>query len=225
MGGFHSKPKKKAPPGGTISDVDRAVLDLKNARDRLQKYRTKLDADEKKILERAKKSKAAGDEKGALILLRLRKHKLKEADNVNAQLLTVLEMVDTIAGKENEKEIVAAMRTGKDALKALHDEMGVDEILDLMDEVQEGNEVEKQISDIIAQGAGMDAADESEVERELEELEREMAAEAAEAAGEAEPATVPSMPEVPTSKLPEVGGAEKEEGVGEARPGRVAVAS
>mmetsp|Transcript_6 Transcript_6/g.14 ORF Transcript_6/g.14 Transcript_6/m.14 type:complete len:221 (-) Transcript_6:202-864(-) len=211
-----SSKKTKRPPGGSISDIDRAVLDLKNARDRLQRYRTKLEQDEKKLMERARKYKAEGNEKAALGLLRVRRHKIKEVDNVNNQLLTVTEMVDTIASKENEKEVLGAMRTGKDALKALHEEMSIDDILNLMDEVQEQSEVETEINSILTQGVGFDSADELEVEKELAELEKELA-------GEPDKEEVPSFPQVPTSKLPEV---EKPvQPVEEERPGRVAVAS
>mmetsp|Transcript_56132 Transcript_56132/g.168028 ORF Transcript_56132/g.168028 Transcript_56132/m.168028 type:complete len:221 (-) Transcript_56132:186-848(-) len=211
-----SKKTPKRPPGGTISDIDRAVLDLKNARDRLQRYRAKLEQDEKKLLERARTYKAEGNEKSALGLLKVRRHKIKEVDNVNNQLLTVTEMVDTIASKENEKEVLGAMRTGKDALKALHDEMSIDDVLNLMDEVQEESQIEAEINDILKQGVGFDSADELEVERELAELEKELA-------GEVGKEEAPSMPDVPTSTLPEV--KKQEEKVEEKRPARVAVAS
>ena len=239
MGGVFSSSsssKKPPPPGGSISDVDRAVLDLKNARDRLRRYRTKLDRDEKRLLERAGRCQADGNERGALNLLRLRRHKIRDADNVDAQLLTVLNMVDTISGKENEREVVGAMKTGKDALKRLHEEMSVDDVISLMDDIQEESEVERQINDILKEGVGMDATDESEVERELAELEKELAAEAGEAepeAAEPELPTVPTtklpdapvteLPDVPTGKLSEV--LEERERTGEKRPERVAVAS
>jgi hypothetical protein len=35
-------PKAQEKPGSVVTDKDRAVLDLKNARDRLKKYRKKV---------------------------------------------------------------------------------------------------------------------------------------------------------------------------------------
>ena len=57
--------------------------------------------------------------------MKLRKYKLQEADRVEEQLLTVLRMVDKISEKQNEQEVIAAMKRGKDALQILHDEMGI----------------------------------------------------------------------------------------------------
>ena len=60
MGGILSKKesKSKSTPnrtgGGTITPLDRAILDLKNSRDRLTKYRTKLESDSNKLASRAK---------------------------------------------------------------------------------------------------------------------------------------------------------------------------
>ena len=67
MGSFSSKESSAAPttrkrtPPPAISDTDRATLDLKNARDRLQKYKTRLEQDDSKIIARAKQAKADGN--------------------------------------------------------------------------------------------------------------------------------------------------------------------
>ena len=209
---------RKAGNAASITAIDRAVLDLKNSRDRLQRYRARLEQDEAKLLSRAREAKAAGNEKNAMHCLRVRRHKVKEADNVQAQLLTVLQMVDTIAAKENENEVLASLKSGKEALARLHSEMSVDDVIQLMEEVEDEIEVEREINDILAQGAGLDGLDEEALEQELLEL----------VGGEVEvqeKAKVPDMPAAPTDKLPdasvpEVALEEKEKG-----PARVAVAS
>ena len=140
MGGvFSSSNKQKAPPGGSISDVDRAVLDLKNARDRLSRYRSQLEKDEVQLMQRAKQAKEQGQTQRALGLLRLRRYKQQELKNVEAQLLTVLQMVNTIDSKQNEQELLAALKTGKDALQKMHQETSVEDVLELMDQVAEEN--------------------------------------------------------------------------------------
>lgn len=195
MGGSFSSTSssaKKKAPGGTISQVDRAVLDLKNSRDRLQKYKTKLENDEQKILKKAKQAKDAGQTKTALGLLRLKKYKRTEVESVENQLLTVLQMVNTIDSKQNEQQMLGALKTGKDALSKLQQETSVDDVIELMDQIAEQNEVEKEVSQILQGVPSLSIEDEAQVEAELAAL-------AAELAGE----TTPELPQAPTEKLPE----------------------
>eukprot|EP00542_Grammatophora_oceanica_P010021 CAMPEP_0194045580 /NCGR_PEP_ID=MMETSP0009_2-20130614/16872_1 /TAXON_ID=210454 /ORGANISM="Grammatophora oceanica, Strain CCMP 410" /LENGTH=213 /DNA_ID=CAMNT_0038690461 /DNA_START=117 /DNA_END=758 /DNA_ORIENTATION=+ len=189
MGGTSSKPKPKPRPA--VSEIDRAVLDLKVSRDKLQKYKKQLEVDGAKLLIRAKQAKAEGRTSTALGLLRLRHHKEREAQSVENQLLTVLQMVETIGSKQNEKEVLAAMKSGKNALSKLHEETTVEDVLDLMDQIQEQNEVEEEISTILSGVPSLSAADEASVEAELEAL---IAAQAG----------TTKLPEAPTTQLPDV---------------------
>ena len=191
MGGiFSSSPSSNKPKGGSISDVDRAVLDLKNARDRLTRYRVKLERDEAKLLQRAKEAKDAGQTQRALGLLRLRRYKQTELQNVEGQLLTVLQMVGTIDSKQNEQELLAALKTGKDALQKMHQETTIDDVLELMDQVQHENQVEEEINSILQDVPSLSIEDEEAVKAELEALQKSMQ----------EPL---ELPHVPSNKLPE----------------------
>jgi len=203
MGAFHSssKNKSKAAPvkkGGTITPIDRATLDLKVSRDGLSKYRKKLELDTDKLAARAKSLHAEGKTKNALQLLKIRKYKLQEADRVEEQLLTVFRMIDKIAEKQNEQEVVQAMKRGKDALGKMHEQMGIDDVLDLMDDIRDQDEVEKRINEMLgSEGLGS----EEDVLAELEALEEEVRLEGGEAKKEHEEV---AMPEVPGGQLPEV---------------------
>jgi hypothetical protein len=191
MGGNSSKPvpKKASPP--PISDIDRAMLDLKNARDRLQRYRKRLEIDEEKLVSQAKQAKNAGKTTRALGLLRLRKYKQQQAKDVEDKLLNVLTLVETIDSKQNEKQLLDAMATGKDALKKLHEETTVEAILDLMEQIQEEHAVEQEITDIL-QGV-------PELNPELEQqIEDELAAMEAELVG----STTAELPTAPITQLP-----------------------
>lgn len=178
MGGIVSKKetKSKAPKGGAITPLDRAILDLKNSRDRLTKYRSKLELDSSKLTTRAKALHSEGNTSYALQLLRLRKYKLKEVDRVDEQLLTVLHMVEKISEKQNEQEVIVAMKRGKDALQILHDEMGIDDVLDLMDDIKDQDAVEKRINEVLGgEGLGIvGEMGEDDILMELEQLEEEV---------------------------------------------------
>ena len=152
-------------------------------------------------------------------------------------------MVDAISEKRNESEVVVAMKVGKDALKRLHEEMGVDDVLELMDEIEDGHEVERQINELLG-GEGMSAGEmaDADVAAELEALEREVEAEAKGEAGpggatsvaeevkeeEEEEKPTPEeetnapLPEVPTKPLPSI---ETTPNSNSEQPAKVAVAS
>ena len=209
MGGASSKSSattKKAPRGNasSISNVDRAILDLKNTRDKLKRYQAKLELDEKKLVARAKVAKEAGQTKTALNLLRLRKYKQNEASQVEGQLLNVLQMVQTIDSKQNETQVLDALRVGKEALQRMHEEVTIDDVVTLMDDIAEQNEVEREISDILAGVPNLSAEDEDIVEAELEALIQEMQAENNQTTHLPEAPTAKPIPTAPTHKLSEV---------------------
>lgn len=206
MGSFTSKSKSNAKSigsngGGQISDVDRTMLDLKNARDRLKRYRDRLEKDDAKLLAQAKKAKAEGRKEKALGLLRLRKYKQTQATDCEAQLLNVLQMVETIDSKQNEQQVLQAMAAGKDTLKKMHEETTVEDVLDLMDSIKEEIEVEQEITTILQGVPELSPADEMAVEAELEALQKELAKDNAAAINDT-PITEETMPTAPTNELP-----------------------
>ena len=217
MGAFSSKHKskqtqhspRKQPPkkGGTITPIDKATLDLKVSRDKLAKYRSKLQLDSDKLAARAKALHADGKTKDAVQLLRLRKYKQQNADRVEDQLTTVLLMVDKIAEKQNEAEVVLAMKQGKDALQAMHDELGIDDVLDLVDDIKEQGEIESRISKILGE-EGLSAEGEEDVLAELKLLEEEALSQGGEKQDVSADLVLPIPAEGP---LPPLGEPEKEE--------------
>lgn len=216
---FSQSTSGKKAPGGTISPIDRAVLDLKNSRDRLSRYKTKTSTDCDKLQSRAQSihkqnTKDAQKTSTALNLLKLRKYKLKQIENVNSQLLTIETMVANIQSKEEEKEILAALKTGKNALQQLHEENTIEDVLKLMDEVEEQNEMEREINDVLigSEANSLSTAELMEVEEELAALEKEVLGEDVQ------------LPDVPTNELPAVGETKTEEKETH-RPARVALAS
>ena len=190
---------RKAPPGGEISQMDRAVLDLKNARDRLQRYRKKLEQDDAKLVAQAKKAKEAGRKEQALGILRLRKYKQAQASSCEDQLLNVLQMVETIDSKQNESQVLSALAAGKDTLKKMHQETTVDDVLELMDAVTEEIQVEREITEILQGVPELSPDQEEAVEAELAALEAEMMGEPA--ATTTTP--LPELPTAPTTELPQ----------------------
>lgn len=198
MGGGSSKPKKKVPTPA-ISQIDRAVLDLKNARDRLTRYRAQLQKDDAKLVAQARRARDAGKKQQALGLLRLRKHKEAQAANCEAQLLNVLQMVETIDSKQNESQVLAALQAGKHSLQTMHQERSVEDVLDLMDAVREEIQVEQEINQILENVPELSPADEVAVQAEMEALQAELV-------NGNTTTTTPQvdLPVAPTTKLPDL---------------------
>ena len=213
MGAFSSKPA--APKKVEVTAVDRTMLDLKNARDRLQRYRKKLEQDDAKLLARAAQAKQAGRKDTALGLLRLRKFKQQQATDCENQLLTVMQMVETIDSKQNEKQLLEAMAAGKDTLKLMHEQTTVDQVLELMDAIQEEHEVEQEISEILNSAVPqLSVTDEAAVEDELAALQSEL---------DADKVDNTPLPVAPTHKLPDVQTPETTNPTATLKPERVAV--
>jgi charged multivesicular body protein 6 len=199
-GSSSNSKKKKAE----ISAADRAMLDLKNARDRLSKYKTKLEQDDERIVQRAKQAKSEGKTKNALMLLKIRKIKQREVETVEGQLLNVLQMVQTLDSKQNEKEVLAAMAQGKDTLKRMHEETTVDDVLELMDEISEQHELEREMNAVFEGVPTLSVEDEEAVEAELMALMM-----GSEETSSSKPLDLPvapetkPLPQVPSTKLPD----------------------
>ena len=189
MGGYSSK-VVKPPSNNSITAIDRAMLDLKNSRDRLKKYRTKLQADDQKLLLKAKELKRSKKEQSALNLLKLRKYKMREVDKVEQQLLNVYEMIQTIDTKQQEAFVLDEINQGTEALKVLHSERSIDDVIKIMEDAQEEAEIENEINNIIGGGI-TDDFDIEELEAELVAMETSIEKDAV-------------LPDVPTNVLPDI---------------------
>ena len=120
---------------------------------------------------------------------------MREADNVNNQLLKVYEMIHAIGNKMDEALILDALRQGTSALKQLHEEKSVDDVLQIMEDAKEEIDIENEVCGIMGVDSMMSEAEDDDILLELKEMEREITG------------VVPSnttLPSVPTSKLPDL---------------------
>ena len=217
MGAYSSKSKEAEPVAQQtppkkkieITSIDRAILDLKNARDKLQRYRTRLLIEDEKLMTKVKQAKAQNKTSYALQLLKLHHYKMQQYEQCNDQLINILQMVQTIDSKQNDVQIISALKTGKETLQQLHNEISIDHLVELMDEIAEQNETEQEISNIFQQNlpnlmtsaAAMESDD--ELLAELELLSSDTATTNA-AITTTTTAALPELPTVPTHKLPDI---------------------
>ncbi|KAF8293628.1 hypothetical protein DL93DRAFT_2091896 [Clavulina sp. PMI_390] len=190
MGNSPSVPK--------ITPQDRAILDLKNQRDKLKQYRRKVQGVLDREQEIAREALAKGDKQRALVALRQRKYQDGLLSKTDSQLETLQQLVSQIEFSLVEKDIVFGLKQGNAALAEIHKEMSIESVEKLMEDTAEGIAYQKEINEIL-QGR-MTAVEEEEVQDELAALQRET-----EAAKKVDvpPVKLPSVP-VTEPEVPEV---------------------
>ena len=174
MGNAFGKTEKKksgrAKP--TLTEQDRAILDLKLARDGLKRYQQRTEKESTTLLTKAKLMYKAGDTKKAVYLMKVRKLKASKIDDLNAQLMTIERMVATIEWKTQSVQIFNAMQTANGALKSMQAILPIERVEALMDDVTDSVEYQQEIDEALS---GQDIViDDSQLNDELDRMAQEM---------------------------------------------------
>ncbi|KAF8597732.1 hypothetical protein BDV93DRAFT_452321 [Ceratobasidium sp. AG-I] len=163
MGGNQSVPK--------ISAQDRAIVDLKNQRDELKRYRRRIQT----VLDRehaiAKEALAKDNKRIALLALRKRKYQESMLQKTDGQLETLENLVSSIEFALVEKDIIFGLQQGNKVLKSIHAEMSLEDVEKLMEETAEAVAYQKEIDEMLTSQMTVD--EEESVQRELEQLQAE----------------------------------------------------
>ena len=190
MGGIFSKDKKES----RINSHDKAVLDLKLQRDKLQQYQKRIELTLETDRKMAKKLLSEGKKDRAKLLLRKKKYQESLLTRTDGQLDNLQTLVNDLEFAQVEQQVVNGLKTGNEALKKANEMLSITEIEQIMDDTAEAIEKQKEI-DLLISGQ-LSAEDEDDVLQELDDL---VAAEANEAEVE-EDVTLPEVPtEEPTS--------------------------
>ncbi|ODV91595.1 hypothetical protein CANCADRAFT_15288, partial [Tortispora caseinolytica NRRL Y-17796] len=155
-----------------ITAQDRAILNLKLQRDKLQEYQTSIQV----VLDREKELATLclqkGDRRRALLALRKRKYQEQLLNRTDEQLMTLEQLVDSVEFALVQKDVVFGLEEGNRVLKQLNAEMNMERIEKLMDETADGIAYQEEISDLMARS--ITKSDEEEIESELKELEQKV---------------------------------------------------
>jgi DNA-binding FrmR family transcriptional regulator len=135
----------------------------------------------------------------ALLVLKLRRFKDNEVNKVDGELMSVLEMIETVEWEHANMEVLRALKAGTASLNKLHEEMSLDDVSDLLEETNEAIAVENQINQMLA--GQMDIGDNAELERELAELMGEPLPAAVPAPSKAKSAAALDLPAAPTAPI------------------------
>ncbi|ESZ90119.1 SNF7 family protein [Sclerotinia borealis F-4128] len=175
------------PSTHKISAQDKAILDMKNQRDKLHQYQRRITVLTDSETAIAKKMLAKGDKKRALLALRRKKYQESLLAKTDAQLEQLEKLTSSVEFALVQKDVVFGLQQGTNVLKQIHMEMGgLDHVEKLMGETADAIAYQQAVSDML--GGMMSNQDEDEVEDELLALEAEV--------------TGVPLPEVPTAGLP-----------------------
>jgi charged multivesicular body protein 6 len=160
-----------ASSASDVTEHDRAVLELKRQKDRLSKYRLKVE----KVIERevfaAKTLLKQGKKSTAVLALKRKKYQEGLLIKIEGEMENLTSLVNSIEFATVSKQVFDALQAGNQVLQALNDEISIEKVENLMEETAEAIQVQNQISELL--GTKLTVEDEEAVEKALEELEVE----------------------------------------------------
>ncbi|RHZ66181.1 hypothetical protein CDV55_107340 [Aspergillus turcosus] len=168
-----------------ISAQDRAILDLKNQRDKLRQYQKRITVLTDRETAIAKECLARDDRRRALLALRRKKYQETLLSKTDAQLEQLEQLTSQVEFSLVQKDVLFGLQQGTQVLQAINKEMGgIEAVEKLMGETEEARAYQEEISQMLA--GQLSNQDEDEVEDELERLRQET-----------EAITLPKVPTAP----------------------------
>ncbi|KAL1850197.1 Vacuolar protein sorting-associated protein 20 [Diaporthe australafricana] len=167
---------------------ERAILDLKNQRDKLHQYQRRITVLTDRETEIAKQMLAQGDKKRALLALRRKKYQESLLAQTDGQLEQLEKLTANVEFAQIQKDVVFGLQQGTKVLKEIHAEMGgIKHVEKLMGETADAIAYQNEVSEML--GGKISNQDEDEVEEELAAMEAALKERA-------------PLPNVPDTELP-----------------------
>ncbi len=102
----------------------RAILDMKNQRDKLHQYQRRITVLTSRETEIAKEMLAKGDKPRALLALRRKKYQESLLSKTDAQLEQLEQLTSSVEFALVQKDVVFGLQQGTKVLQEIHKEMG-----------------------------------------------------------------------------------------------------
>ncbi|CRK90636.1 CLUMA_CG004338, isoform A [Clunio marinus] len=166
MGGVFGKSKKSA---SRVTEQDKAVLQLKQQRDKIKQYQKRIEQSLENDRELARQCLNKGQRERAKLILRKKKYQENLLATTDKELEALEKLTTDLEFAQVQQQVVDGLQVGNEALKKIHEILTIDEVERIMDETREGIEKQQEIDAIISTGA-LSQEDEDSVAAELEEL-------------------------------------------------------
>ena len=183
MGNLFGKPRKRpsaSPPSSastfttsasSLSDHDRAILELKRQKDRLHRYTLQLDTLSQREADTAKQLIRDGKKERAKLVLQRRRYQLSMRDKAESQLLNVEQLTSAIEWAAVSQKVFHALQEGNAVLQRLNAETSVEAVERLMEDTTEAVEEQQRVSELL--GGQLTEVEEAEVEAEVRAMEED----------------------------------------------------
>ncbi|KAL8645500.1 MAG: hypothetical protein Q9226_007273 [Calogaya cf. arnoldii] len=156
-----------------ISAQDRAILDMKNQRDKLHQYQKRITVITDRETDIAKECLARGERSKALLALRRKKFQESLLARTDAQLETLEQLTSNIEFALVQKDVIYGLQQGTAVLKQIHNEMGgIEHVEKLLGENEDARAYQREVSEML--GGKMSNQEEDDVEDELDALESQV---------------------------------------------------
>ncbi|CAB1433954.1 unnamed protein product [Pleuronectes platessa] len=175
-----------------VTEQDKAILQLKQQRDKLRQYQKRIHLQLEKERALAKQLLKDGKKDKALLLLKKKRYQDKLLDKTENQISNLERLVQDLEFAQIEQKVLDGLKVGNECLKKMHEVMSIEEVERIMDETQDSIDYQRQIDEMLA--GSFTQEDEDSVLAELEAITQ----------GDVD------LPEVPSDELPDVPEEEEE---------------
>jgi len=152
----------------------RAILDMKNQRDKLRQYQKRISVVTTRETEIARECLAKGDKQKALLALRRKKYQESLLSKTDGQLEQLEKLTSSVEFALVQKDVLFGLQQGSDVLKQINKEMGgLEGVEKMMADTEEARKQQEEISEALA--GQLSNEEEDDVEDELEAMERQAA--------------------------------------------------
>ncbi|XP_049633226.1 charged multivesicular body protein 6 [Suncus etruscus] len=169
-----------------VTEQDKAVLQLKQQRDKLRQYQKRVSQQLEREREVARQLLRDGKKDRAKLLLKKKRYQEQLLDKTDQQIASLESMVQSIEFAQIEMKVLQGLQFGNECLKKMHQVMSMEEVERILDETQEAVEYQRQIDELLA--GSLTQEDEDAVLEELQAITQEHV----------------ELPDVPSEPLPEM---------------------
>ncbi|XP_051851374.1 charged multivesicular body protein 6 [Antechinus flavipes] len=168
-----------------ITEQDKAILQLKQQRDKLKQYQKRITQQLEREREIARQLLRDGKKERAKLILKKKRYQEQLLDKTENQITNLETMVQNIEFTQIEMKVIEGLKFGNECLNKMHQVMSIEEVERIMDETRDAVEYQKQIDDLLA--GSFTQEDEDAILEELEAITQEQI----------------ELPEVPSEPLSE----------------------